>query len=72
MSTSQLARQLRCSTGRLIYLVGRRRIPPPGKNQHGDYVWSPADVERAVAALATIRLGRPFVKSPERGLAHAI
>jgi hypothetical protein len=42
----------------LHYLVRRKRIPPPPKDSSGDYVWLPDDLDRARAALASVRRHR--------------
>jgi hypothetical protein len=52
LKTPQAARTLGVSYHRLMGLVRFNRISPlPAKDISGDYLWSPADLERAREAL---------------------
>jgi hypothetical protein len=67
-STNEVSQTLRCSAARLIYLVGRRRIPAPTKNRFGNYSWTRADIARAARALSKVRRGRPLTRGGANGL----
>ncbi len=47
-----VADQLGISYYNLFELIRSKRLQPPAKDSSGDYVWTPADVERARAVLA--------------------
>jgi hypothetical protein len=47
-----VADQLGISYYNLFELIRSKHLTPPDKDSSGDYVWTPADVERARAALA--------------------
>jgi DNA-binding transcriptional MerR regulator len=47
-----VADQLGISYYNLFELIRSKRLTPPEKDSSGDYVWTPADIERAREALA--------------------
>jgi hypothetical protein len=51
LKTPTVARQLGVPYWRVIGLIRWGVIDPPAKDSSGDYVWLPADVERARRAL---------------------
>jgi hypothetical protein len=60
LKTPVAARELGTTYHRLIGLVRFNKIDPPQRDSSGDYIWSPADIERAREALAAGR-GRKAV-----------
>jgi hypothetical protein len=59
LKTIEVVRKLAVPYSRLMDLIRNNRIPRPPKDASEDYIWWPADVERARHALATARRGRP-------------
>jgi hypothetical protein len=60
--TSQASDELGVLPWQLIYLIRSKRInPAPVKNESGDYVWTPNQIEQARVALADIRVRRKRV-----------
>jgi hypothetical protein len=55
LKTAVAAERLDVPPYRLTNLVRYRRIPAPPKDSSGDFLWSPADLERARQALAAGR-----------------
>jgi len=49
------ARELGISYHQLIGLIRYDKITPPERDSSGDYLWLDADLERARAALASMR-----------------
>jgi hypothetical protein len=49
--TPAAARALNVSYHVLFGLIRFRKIPPPGRDSSGDYVWTEADLEQARQAL---------------------
>ncbi len=50
--TPVVAEQLGIGYHHLFGLIRSRHLAPPAKDSSGDYVWTPADVDRARAVLA--------------------
>jgi hypothetical protein len=60
LKTIEVVRKLAVPYTRLVDLIRNNRIPRPAKDASEDYIWFPADVERARHALANPpRRGRP-------------
>jgi hypothetical protein len=59
MKTPVAARHLGVTYHTLIGLLRFNKIDPPQRDSSGDYLWSPADLDRARAALAARRRPRP-------------
>jgi len=60
MTTREVGMQLGVSPDLLIAMIRRQKItPPPPRDRHRFYAWSPADVERAREALCTDLRRRP-------------
>jgi hypothetical protein len=55
LKTPGVCRELSCTYSLLANLMRSGRLAPPQKDSSGDFVWTPADVERARAALASRR-----------------
>jgi len=55
VKTRTAARQLGCAYFQLIYLINIDRLEPPNKDESGDYVWMPEDIDRARTALTEWR-----------------
>jgi hypothetical protein len=49
-----VARDLGVTYWVLYFLIRSCKIPPPPKDEIGEYVWSPDDVARAREALKTV------------------
>jgi hypothetical protein len=67
MKTSRLARELGVNYYRLLYLVNTGKIPPPRKDDSGDFVWGRGDIARAKEALGKVLRRGPV----PREAAHA-
>jgi hypothetical protein len=52
LKTTEVRRKLAVTYSRLMDLIRHDRIPHPAKDASDDYIWFPADVERARVALA--------------------
>jgi hypothetical protein len=52
MPTFEVLRVLNASYNQIAGLINRGKITRPAKNERGDFVWAPADIERARKALA--------------------
>jgi hypothetical protein len=72
--TSVVAEQLGVGYHLLFGLIRSRHLAAPAKDSSGDYVWTPADVERARAVLearARRRQGACFgIDSASNGMGH--
>jgi hypothetical protein len=69
LKSRAVADQLGISYYNLFELIRSKHLTPPEKDSSGDYVWTPADVERARAALA----GRPrLLRHPHANRASAL
>jgi len=51
LKTPSAARALGVSYHQAINLIRFRHISPPAKDESGDYIWAPHDLERARAVL---------------------
>jgi hypothetical protein len=49
--TRRAASLLGIAESHLHYLLRAKKIPPPARDDSGDFVWTDADLERARAAL---------------------
>jgi hypothetical protein len=61
VKTPVAVRELATSYHRLIGLIRFAKIDPPPRDSSGDYLWYPADLARARAALTTDRRRRQEV-----------
>ncbi len=52
LKSRAVADQLGISYYNLFELIRSKHLTPPDKDSSGDYVWTPADVERAREAVA--------------------
>jgi hypothetical protein len=55
LKTSVAARELGVRTNQLMNLIRYGQIPQPGRDSSGDYLWSPAEIERARTIFAARR-----------------
>jgi hypothetical protein len=51
LKSSVVAELLGVGYHHLFGLIRSRKLAPPGKDSSGDYVWTPADVDRAREVL---------------------
>jgi hypothetical protein len=56
--TRRAAALLNTTESHLHYLIRSRKIPPPARDDSGDYCWADADLERARAAMKMDRRRR--------------
>lgn len=57
--TSEVAKMLGLSTGRLYQLINVDVVTPPATRYGAGLLWSPADVERAKQEMADYRARHP-------------
>jgi hypothetical protein len=65
LTTREAARTLGISYAKLWSLIRTDRLSAPPKNSSGDYLWQPADLERARVALQIDRRRRPRAQVQE-------
>jgi hypothetical protein len=54
LKTPKAAKALGVSYSQLIYLIRMERMAPPDMDSSGDYIWLPADLDRAREALTRV------------------
>ncbi len=59
LKTLPMCRQEGIGYWTLVGLLRSGKLAPPAKDSSGDYVWTPEDIVRVRAALATIQRRKP-------------
>jgi hypothetical protein len=71
--TPAAARELGVTVYRLHSLIRGGKLPPPQKDTSGDFIWTDADLDRALQALTLDRRRRHAVPAAaEEGVCRAV